>query len=267
VHTARQLSQEMFAIEVAGRPGTRDDVFPDWHAHDRIGVVMLEPYGALGASHLMQLAITAFYDVRPERRAGRLLPGYQDPRAIYPELYIFHVGGRFGDHSAFDAWPARKEVFVEDDPRAVLDAINDRAITRLAVPDSAERPVQHAWKEAPAARDRIASAFAYDPSGRVTDPDISIAGLTPQTEANVEMVLNPERALARVAALAPADDLGPDLRARSWEESVLRRAGEAAADRAHGLERRRDLCRDGCATEHYRRIAVDSALALLVNGA
>lgn len=54
-----------------------------------------------------------------------------------------------------------------DDHRKVLDTINDRGITRLAVPDRPPRQVVHRPKEVEAALDRIASAFLYDASGRV----------------------------------------------------------------------------------------------------
>src|SRR5262245_7080336 len=114
MHTAPQLDVSQFAISRHGRQATRADLLPDWTPYDRLGVVVTESFGAVGASHLIQLAITAFYDVRPERRAARL--DGVDPRAIYPEIYLFHVGEVHGDHSSFDFWPARKEVLVEDDP-------------------------------------------------------------------------------------------------------------------------------------------------------
>ena len=50
---------------------------------------MDRPLGATGASMLIQLAITAFYDVKPSRREVTL----------YPEIYLFHVGGRHGNHA------------------------------------------------------------------------------------------------------------------------------------------------------------------------
>src|ERR1700733_10893262 len=134
MHTARQLGVSLFSVRRNGTSATRDDLLPDWTPFDRLGVVVTEPFGALGASHLIQLAITAFYDIRPSRRAGRV-DGH-DPKAIYPEIFLFHIDDAHGDHSMFDFWPARKEVLVDADPRLVLDAINDRAITRLAVPHS-----------------------------------------------------------------------------------------------------------------------------------
>ena len=57
-------------------------------------------------------------------------------------------------------WPARREVILRTtDHREVLDAINDRGITRLAVPDRPMRDVVHRPKEEDAAFDRVASAF------------------------------------------------------------------------------------------------------------
>jgi hypothetical protein len=86
-------------------------------------------WAAFGASLLLQLAIAKFYEVRPERRAGT---------PVYPEIYLFHVGGPHGDFSYFDFWPPRKEVQVAAaEPVALLEAVNAHAITRLAMPRTA----------------------------------------------------------------------------------------------------------------------------------
>src|ERR1700704_281478 len=83
--------------------------------------------GSTGASYLLQLAIVSFYDVRPQRRS--------ETERIYPNIFIFHVGEDQGEHVMFDFFPQRKEVFVDNTPARILEAINDRGITRLAVPD------------------------------------------------------------------------------------------------------------------------------------
>jgi hypothetical protein len=82
---------------------------------------------------------------------------------------------------------------VERDPRLILDAINDCAITRLAVPDVDPRRVQHEWKEPAAARDRIVTALAYSPAGRVRHPSWELPGTDVCTERNVELILDPPR--------------------------------------------------------------------------
>jgi hypothetical protein len=239
-------------------------LFPDWNPHDRFGVIVHESYGAVGASYLIQAAIVAFYDVRPQRRAGRGL-GLAEPNdvAIYPDIYAFHVGGRHGDHSMFDFWPARKEVFVEADAPAVLDAINDRGITRLAVPEGPSAPVEHEYKEPAAARDRIRSVFAYSATGRVELPSIAISAVSPAPESNPRETLDPEKLRATVAApefQRPAST-DPVLLQRDWAHRVVQRAGEAQ----HGLELARS--RRAALTdlrETYRRLSVEDALNRLV---
>ncbi|MBN3454896.1 hypothetical protein [Mycolicibacterium sp.] len=264
MHTALQLHAEDFLVEIDGAPGTLASLLPDWQPFDRFGVVVHEPYGAVGASYLIQAAIVAFYDVRPQRRAGRG-PGIAEPNdlAIYPEIYVFHVGGRYGDYSMFDFWPARKEVFVESDPRLVLDAVNDRAITRLAIPDGRPMPVEHEYKEPAAARDRITSVFVYSATGQVERPTITITGLRPAVEANPRDVLDPEKLRATVTApnFERPRFTDPVLLERDWGRRVVQRAGEAA----HGLELARS--RRAALTnlrETYRTTTVDDALNRLV---
>ena len=93
MHAASQLFVEAFDVQVDGERVSPDAVFPDWSPLDRFGIVVTEPLGGLGASLLLQLAIAMFYSVRPDRRAGT---------PVYPEVYLFHVGGPHGDFSNFD---------------------------------------------------------------------------------------------------------------------------------------------------------------------
>src|SRR5215216_2291528 len=116
----------MFRIELAGRSARLEELFEGFTEHDRLGLVMRRPCGAVGASALIAATITAFYD--EQRSRGRDF-------FIYPDYYLFHVGGPLGDHARLDIWPRRKEVVVEDDPELILEAIDDRAITRLGVED------------------------------------------------------------------------------------------------------------------------------------
>jgi hypothetical protein len=96
-------------------------------------------------------------------------PSRRKELAVYPEIYAFHIGRGRGAHAPYDFWPARREVITSMDHREVLDAINDRGITRLAVPDRPIRTVVHRPKEEDAAFDRLASGFVYSASGRVSE--------------------------------------------------------------------------------------------------
>jgi hypothetical protein len=139
-----------------------------------------------------------------------------------------------GDHSSYDFWPARKEVLVEDDPRLVLAAINDRGITRLAVPEVERVFVDHEYKEPSAARDRIATAFVYSPTGRVVNPEWEIEGLWKTTIGASDAVLfgdRTPRALRVWARNLPA------VRERTVLETHLARwfAGFSALGASRGL--------------------------------
>ncbi|BCH05174.1 hypothetical protein MesoLj131b_71730 (plasmid) [Mesorhizobium sp. 131-2-5] len=155
-------------------------VFPSWAPHDRFGIVIHEPWGAVGASLLIQIAVSEFFRARREL-------GISD---IYPEIYAFHIGRDFGDLSMYDFWPYTKEVVVEADAAKVLLAINDRAITRLAVPDGAREEYAFIWPEDLSAKDRIRTVVAYGSSGNVSNSDVEIGSESEIVFNNTKDVLN-----------------------------------------------------------------------------
>ncbi len=209
----------MFAIDVAGRRVGVADLFEGFGAQDRLGLVMSEPCGAVGASALITATVTAFYDI--QRARG-------DDFFIYPDYYLFHVGRPLGDHGQLDVWPRRKEVVVSDDPQAILESIEDRAITRLLVEDGppGEPPLE---PEALAgARQRILTCLAYSPTGRVADADVRIAS-NPVTEGYVEAILDPEARLARLRGEGGSAELAAAIEQRSGRWSRRSAGGSPPA--------------------------------------
>jgi hypothetical protein len=287
MHSSRELSSSSFEVRVDGRPARLADVFEGFAEQDRLGVVMSRPCGAVGASALITATITAFYDFHRARG---------DEFFAYPDYYLFHVGRPLGDHARLDVWPRRKEVVVGEEPQAILEAIDDRAITRLVVEDGA--PAGHALDDevVASARGRIRTCLAYSPAGRAQDADVEIAG-NPVTEGYVEATLDLEARIERLRADAEgaeadaaeadaggaeaagaeaagadaggADTARPEAAARSRAlrariASIEARLGEVErADRLRILEARRGLLREGVPVETYRRIGLDEALGLL----
>jgi hypothetical protein len=267
MHTATELSVGQFAIEIDGRPGSREELLPGWDAHDRFGIVVDAPLGALGASLLIQLVITAFYDARPDRREA--LPQY-------PEIYAFHIGQRHGDLSFYDFWPPRKEVLAQDGSDALLAALDDHAITRLALPEGLDIPGGDpprgwsSWADRTTAEELLRSVWLYASSGRVSTPDVSITGADEVTERNVASALDPAGALARYRAMSEEEFVaslpGPTTPAdmRRWMKVVQQRLGEVGNRfRDEAASRRRQLLDGSPATETYRRIEPAEALAML----
>jgi hypothetical protein len=205
----------MFRIEVAGRRTRIAELFEGFGEHDRLGLVMSRPCGALGASALITATVTAFYDIQRGRGPGFF---------IYPDYYLFHVGRPLGDHSRLDIWPRRKEVVVGEEPQQILEAVADRAITRLIVEDGAPAEPALEAETLASVRAGVVSCLAYSASGRVADADVRIAG-NPIVEGYVKTVLE-----------------------RSGEEGRLERE---------------ELLEDGVPVETYRQIELAEALGLL----
>ena len=247
MHSARELRSSDFAIGLEGRRPRLTDLFPDFGEQDRLGLVMSQPCGAVGASALISATITAFYDIQRARGPEFF---------VYPDYYLFHVGRPLGDHARLDVWPARKEVVVAPEPQAILEAIDDRAVTRLVVEDGAPGEPAFEPETLASAQARIATCLAYRPSGRVTGGDVRIAS-NPVTEGYVEAILDPETRLAR-------------LRCEGGNEALVaaieRRIDEVEpAVRGRIREGRRQLVEDGVPVETYRRLGLGEALALLAS--
>jgi hypothetical protein len=204
------------------------------------------PCGAVGASALICATITAFYDIQRARGEDFF---------VYPEYYLFHAGGPHGDHARLDVFPRRKEPVLEDEPELLLEALNERAITRLLVEDGSSRRTELDRAELESARRRLLTCLAYSPGGRVADADVRIAG-NDVTEGYVEAVLDPEARMARLR--------GGSEEERALADAIARRAGEVAPERrAPVAAARASLVEDGRPVETYRRLGVDEALALL----
>jgi hypothetical protein len=254
MHTLGQLDTTLFKLRIDDEPVAVDALF-QWGSHDRLGVVMTEPFGALGGSLAIQLAIASYFDFDGGGRRGR---------PHYAEVYLFHVGGRWGDFSLFDFWPSRREVFVADNPKQVLAAINSHGITHLLVPDGVPGDVEHDFKEPEGAFERLKICLAYGTNGTVADPDVLIASDQPIVLENMYYTLWPETLIVGpVEATRAADPLRLADHLR-WREHVRSRLGEVGPIARQVPESRaRLLVAEGKCTETYRRVTPQWAVQRL----
>ena len=227
MHTVKEMSYQDFDFELNGQKAQLEDFFPGFNEYDRVGIVVRETGGGMGASALLMSALTRFYDFfRPNLGTE---PGQQ---FIYPEFFVFHVGKKHMTHYWMDIWPPHKEVLIpEDDPEQILEAINDRGITRLLVEDIAPSHPIFLRETLNAAKHRIVSALAYSPTGRVEDGDVKITSC----EAAEKNVLD---------TLKMSEELSEEV------QNQLR-------------EKRESLKVNGRITETYRQISVVEALHML----
>lgn len=253
MHTAFSLADSMFDIQIDGKAADRAALL-DWREQDRLGVVVSTPLGALGASLLIQLVTAAYYDARPDRRAA----------PHYAEIYIFHLGGRFGDFSALDITPPRKEVFVDNDPVALVEAMNDRAISHIALPDVAAAALSYPWTEAETMRDRVRHCYAYSESGTSIGGDVVISTSDAGPLSDVELILEPERLLANMVGYAKlATGAGRSFSFRVARQIEDRLPEVEHQDRIRARAFRTTLTESGVTLETYRRIDIDTALQMM----
>lgn len=182
MHTTALRSDE-FAITVDGHPAGLSDVFPGFDEHDRLGIVIHDRLGAAGAGTLILAAVTGFYDRL--RAAG-------EPFFAYADYFAFHVGADHGTLRKLDVWPPHKEVVVANDAERILEAINDRGVTRLLVPDA---PAEHPGSEPViepdtlhSAQRRIRTALVYAPSGQTRAADVVVSG-SAHSDAYIDAML------------------------------------------------------------------------------
>ena len=252
MHTAFSLKNWMFEIEMDGQAADRQDLL-DWQAGDRLGIVLNSPLGALGASMLIQLVTAAYYDVRPSRREA----------AHYAEIYLFHSGGRFGDFTSFDIQP-RRELFLSAEPAALIEAINDRAITHLVVPEGAAKNSTFPWKEAESARDRLRHCFAYTAQGRIKNADIAILSREPELHVDVELALEPTKLADNIEGYIKDSDPEIQIFSRDLVQRVRSRLDEISpSETATARAYYEAASHDGVTRQTIRRIGADEALSLL----
>jgi hypothetical protein len=243
MHTTTMIRSTDFDYTVDGRPASLEDIFPSFSRHDRVGVVVRSPGGGIGASALVMAAMARFYDFHRDQLGNT--PGQL---RIYPEFYVFHVGERHMDHYWMDIWPPHKEVNVANEPEQILEAINDRGITRLLVQDAIPKRTVSLYEKIPeeaidpssatflretisSAENRILTALAYSPVGRTERADVLIKSCS----AVEKCVL---------ASISDSKGLSESLRDQLQSS-------------------RQTLIVDGRVTETYRRITLSDAIGML----
>jgi hypothetical protein len=217
VHTT-VLGSDEFELTIDGEPAAIETLFEGFSEHDRLGIVIAADHGAAGAATLILAAVTAFYD---------RLRATGEPFFAYPDYFALHVGQPHGSLRKLDVFPDHKEVVVPADAESIVRALNDRAITRLLVPERVPRTPRLQPETRASAERRIRTALVYSRRGRVLRPDVSVTGS--------------ERAESFVTTMLDADDADLDAHAM---RGALRQP-------------------DGPPRESFRRIELPGALGML----
>ena len=168
MHTATELTAAEFSYRRDGAVVAREDVLPAVTPRTRVGVVVEDRLGGLGAGAFLLSAVTAFYD-RLRERDGAFFE--------YPDFYTLQSADEPTDYQEFDLYPDHKNVGVgtDADAEAFGRAIVDRAIDVLLVPTGPERDVAVSDITRRSLERRVEHCYVYAPDGRLDDAEFTIS--------------------------------------------------------------------------------------------
>jgi len=134
MHSSYALDVSDFSVERDGKAQPLSELWPGgYQPGDRLGVVVAQPMDPVGCSNLICGTITLFYDLLREKHGTGNFFRYSD-------VFLFGVGCEPGDFNQLDVWPLHKFVSIlQPSAEAVIEAVNDRRITLLAVPETGAR--------------------------------------------------------------------------------------------------------------------------------
>ncbi len=173
MHSSYALASSEFAVERGGQSAPLADLWPGgYRPDDRLGVVLASPMDAAGCSNLIAGTNTLFYDhLRATRGVGNFFR--------YAETFLFGVGCEPGDFNQLDVWPLHKFLTIlQPSSEALIEMINDRRITLLAIPETGARcrgeVILSTWN---AYCDTVRCVVTYAPrTGKARDADVTLVG-------------------------------------------------------------------------------------------
>ena len=155
-----------FTLTLGGASVSHAEFFAGFRRTRRLGLLCPAPLDGLGAAALVLAHVTAFYD--DYRAAGGEF-------FAYPDFFAFQRAPGTANYSMLDIWPNRKNVSIGPGPGDAADALTDRGVDVLLVPEGPVRapelqPVQEA-----ALRRLVRDCYLYGPGGAVGDPDLTVS--------------------------------------------------------------------------------------------
>ena len=144
--------------------------FSSFRDTDRLGVVVSNRTEGVGAITLIMSYVTAFFD-RYRERGGEFF--------AYPDFFTFQHQSPCADYGMCDIWPLHKNVCVAQDVQQTVEAITDRGVNVLLVPDDDAREAEIAEVELESARRNVSRCFAYSETGTTASADLVVESLSP----------------------------------------------------------------------------------------
>ena len=170
-----------FKVDWKGRLVTHAEFFSTTKDTDRIGIVIPNRLEGLGATTLIMAFVTAFYDRYRERESEFF---------TYPDYFTFQRQSPCADYCSLDIWPFRKNVHVSAAAQGVVEAITERSVNVLLVPDIGPRDAEIAPLDLESAQRDIHRCFAYSETGETESSDVKMECSNPLLHESVMAVLD-----------------------------------------------------------------------------
>ncbi|MBT4979767.1 MAG: hypothetical protein HOI20_02880 [Gemmatimonadetes bacterium] len=154
-----------FEIEVEGKPIQHAALFSEFLPTRRLGIVAPACFVVGATVNLLMAYVTAFFDCY---RASK------KEFFAYPDFFSFQTSETKTRYGMFDIWPAHKDVMVEHSHGACINAITDRAINVLVVPEGERRNHTYEPEQLAAAERNVDTCYTYSSNGKVASPDLII---------------------------------------------------------------------------------------------
>ena len=164
-----ELRGKDFKIEWKGESISHADFFADTLLSDRVAVVSPNRFEGIHAMTFVMAYVTSFYDHYRARGT--------EFRA-YPDFFTLQGKSPMDSYGMFDIFPEHKTVYVPGNTQQNVEAITDRAVTILFVPDVDKQEVTIDPIDLESARRTIKRCFAYSES-KSTDADLVIECYSP----------------------------------------------------------------------------------------
>ena len=218
------LKSTDFEIIDHGNPVSHHQFFQNHTTERRIGVVAPHRIDAVGAACIIMAHTTAFYDRYREKHEAFF---------AYPDYFVFQGQEPQACYGMLDIWPEHKSVAINGNHSTRLNAINDRAVNILILPEGHGVKKNYEKPQLESARRNIKECFIYSETGQCQNADTLI-------RCQKEPIYS--------WTLAVIDSL-----IKNGDESAMkfRTEWEKLHEKSDSLE------------QSYRRISLDQALALL----
>ena len=154
-----------FEMIASGHSVALAEYFSGFTNTKRLGLLAPNGLEGVGAVSLIMAHVTAFYNTY--RATG-------EDFFAYPDNFTFQSREPKAAYGMFDIWPEHKDVLVGPDAVERLNAITDRGVNILIVPDGPPTPSEYQRQQLASAERLIETCYAYSATGAVADPDVVI---------------------------------------------------------------------------------------------